>query len=136
MALPYDGHLFWEKEKAGMIQGACHCGAVRFALLAKPPWLTRCNCTFCRRAGGLWAHDDRARIRLSYDPVKVVRYIWGDKTLAFISCKLCGGTTHWESLEPETRPRMAVNCAMADPRAIADLRVRRFDGAETWQYLD
>ena len=76
------------------------------------------------------------RIRLSYDPERVLRYVWGDETLAFVSCKACGCTTHWESLDQETSPRMAVNCAMAEPADIAGLRIRHFDGAESWRYLD
>lgn len=119
-----------------MIRGSCHCGAVRFELDATPEWLTRCNCSYCRRAGALWAHDDVQRIALSYDPEGVVRYVWGDETLAFVSCRACGCTTHWESLDPETSPRMAVNCAMAEPADIAGLRVRHFDGAESWRFVD
>lgn len=60
----------------------------------------------------------------------------GARTLAFHSCKTCGCTTHWTSLDPATNDRMAVNCAMADPHLIADLRIRTFDGAESWTYMD
>ncbi len=119
-----------------MIAGSCHCGAVRFELSTTPEYLTRCNCTYCSRAGGLWAHDEIDRIAVSYAPDDVVRYIWGDRTLAFISCKVCGCTTHWESLRPQTHSWMAVNCNMAKPEDIAGLRVRNFDGANTWTYLD
>ena len=119
-----------------MIAGSCHCGAVRFELSATPEWLTRCNCSYCSRAGALWAHDDVERISLSYDPDAVVRYVWGDKTLAFVSCKLCGCTTHWESLDPQASPRMAVNCSMAKAAALSGLRIRHFDGADTWRFLD
>ena len=31
---------------------------------------------------------------------------------------------------------MAVNCRLAEPEDIAGIPVRRFDGADTWQYLD
>ena len=119
-----------------MITGSCHCGAVRFELAETPNWLTRCNCSYCFRTGGLWAHDDIDRISVSYAPGGVIRYIWGDKTLAFVSCKTCGCTTHWESLAPDERHWMAVNCNMANPEDIAGLRVRKFDGAKTWDYLD
>ena len=68
-----------------MIKGACHCGAVRFELPETPAWLTRCNCSYCARSGALWGHDEIGRITLEYGPEDVVRYIWGDKTLAFVS---------------------------------------------------
>jgi hypothetical protein len=119
-----------------MIEGACHCGAVRFTLPLTPEWLTSCNCSYCRRSRGLWAYGTVDQIKLTYDPDAVIRYIWGDKMLATISCKVCGCTTHWESLDPENRPRMGVNAAMADPASIAGIRIRRFDGAESWTFLD
>ncbi|MDP6953692.1 MAG: GFA family protein [Alphaproteobacteria bacterium] len=34
-----------------MIGGSCFCGAVRFALSAKPTMMGTCHCTRCRKAG-------------------------------------------------------------------------------------
>ena len=119
-----------------MIEGSCHCGKVRYVATETPQWLTRCNCSFCRRSAGLWGHSTREKIKLTYAPDDVIRYIWGDKTLANISCKTCGCTTHWENLDPAPDARMAVNVNMADPKVIKGFRIRHFDGADTWQYLD
>jgi len=119
-----------------MITGTCHCGGVRFELTETPEWLMRCTCSSCRRIAGLWAHAPASNISVTYAPGSVIRYVWGDKTLAFISCATCGATTHWESLRSTPQSRMAVNCNMCDPADIADLRIRTFDGADTWEYLD
>ncbi len=119
-----------------MIRGACHCGAVSFVYPDRPDWLNRCNCSFCRRAGALWAYAETGRITLNFSEGATIRYIWGDKLLAFHSCKTCGCTTHWENLTPGPEARMAVNCAMAEPADIADLRIRHFDGADTWAFVD
>jgi len=119
-----------------MIRGTCHCGEVQFALDASPEWLTRCNCSMCRRIGGLWAHAPASAIEITCPDGGLEKYIWGDKTLAFVSCKRCGCTTHWESLEQSDEPRGAVNCSMADPSEIAEIRVRNFDGADSWRYVD
>ena len=119
-----------------MIRGSCHCGAVRFAYPGRPEWLNRCNCSYCRRSGALWAYAETQQITLDFEPGATIRYIWGDKTLAFVTCRTCGCTTHWESLDPQRHPRMAVNCAMCDPKDIEGLPIRRFDGADTWRYLD
>ena len=40
-----------------MIEGACHCGAVRWKFDVTPKSATACNCTICRRYGVLWAYD-------------------------------------------------------------------------------
>jgi len=118
-----------------MIRGACHCGAVRFELQT-PKWLTRCNCSICRRLGALWAHADASEVSLLRAPDATFGYAWGDKTIAFHSCRTCGCTTHWESLRPDRSTRMAVNGNLSDPDDIAGLRIRHFDGADRWAFLD
>ena len=39
-----------------MLEGACHCGAVRWQYDAVPEGATACNCTVCRRYGVLWIY--------------------------------------------------------------------------------
>lgn len=119
-----------------MINGSCHCGAVSFALDDEPELLTDCNCSICRRIGALWAHSAIANIRITCDEDATIAYVQGDKKLAIHSCRICGCTTHWESLEPEVSGNMAVNCRMVEPEIISGIRIRRFDGADTWAYLD
>ncbi len=119
-----------------MISGACHCGAVTFTLASTPDWLTECNCSICRRLGTLWAHAPIAEITLTAETDATIRYVWGDRTLAFHTCRTCGCTTHWENLQPERSGRMAVNCRLCAPEVVAPLRIRHFDGADSWTYLD
>lgn len=119
-----------------MIEGSCHCGAVRFAYADEPDHLTSCNCSLCRRLGDLLAYGTTATIRVEGPTVP---YAQGDRTLAMHHCPTCGCTTHWESLAgpgEEGHGRQAVNMRLADAAAIASIRVRRFDGADTWTFLD
>ncbi len=102
----------------------------------RPAWLTQFNCSYCRRARALWAHTTTDRVTLIHDPDATIRYVWGDRTLAFVSCRSCGCTTHWVSLDAAPDSRLAVNCAMVDPDRLKDIPIRRFDGAESWDYLD
>ena len=122
------------------LEGSCHCGAVRWTLTTAPKHLTECTCSICRRVGARWIHAEAEHIALSYEPSAVTRYVQGSRSLAMVSCKACGCTTHWEP-EPEQRPvdpslRMAVNARMADPAELTSYRTRTFDGAETWTFLD
>jgi hypothetical protein len=119
------------------IKGSCHCGTVTFEYPGAPDKLTSCNCSLCRRVGGLWAYAPKDQIKLNAPVDAVIKYVWGDKSLATVSCKTCGSTTHWEPLEDKApTARMAVNMRMADPKSIDGVRIRRFDGADTWQFLD
>jgi len=119
------------------IRGACHCGAVRWELADWPSYATSCNCSACRRFGALWVHTPTSRVSLDYAHEATIAYVWGDATLAFMSCRTCGCTTHWESLqEDDGDPRMAVNLKMADPAIVDAVTVRHFDGADSWRFLD
>ena len=119
-----------------MIKGSCHCGAVSFVYLGKPQQLVSCNCSICRRLRTLWAHGDADQIIISGGNDATLSYVWGDKDLAFHSCKTCGCTAHWQGLNGDSPRNMAANMALADPDAIAGIRTRHFDGAETWAFLD
>ncbi len=120
-----------------MLTGSCHCGAVRFTSSVVPDWVTQCTCSVCRKLGALWIHGPRAQFVIDHAEDAVIRYVWGDKTLAFVSCKTCGCTTHWVGIDPDSpHDRMAVNARLCDPKAIAGIRVRTFDGADSWAFLD
>lgn len=114
----------------------CHCGQVVFELSQSPKWLVECNCSICQRMGALWGHLDQSFVSLPESNGATIEYIHGDKTLAMHSCQNCGCTTHWLSLNPEVSTRMAVNFRMCSASDRARLKIRPFDGAKTWEFLD
>src|SRR3546814_14443274 len=63
-------------------------------------------------------------------------YIWGDRTLRNERCKTCGIVTHWEPLEPRPGARQGVNLRNFEPELLESVAVRRFDGADTWEFLE
>ncbi|MGD1935119.1 MAG: GFA family protein [Candidatus Phaeomarinobacter sp.] len=117
-------------------RGKCHCGAVTFSLNVKPKALVDCNCSFCSRIRGLWAHCHVSEADIATGPHGTHAYSHGDRQLAFHSCKVCGCTTHWQGLTPENQDRLALNMRMADPKSIASIPIRKFDGAVTWSFID
>jgi len=114
----------------------CHCGAVKVTYHGQPKQLVVCNCTICRRLRPLWAHGQEGKIEVTKGVDQTIAYVWGDKLLAFHTCKTCGCTTHWRGIGGENPQNMAVNMALADPAQIRDIPMRHFDGADTWTYLD
>lgn len=118
-----------------MLEGTCHCGAVRWHLSELPASATACNCTACRRYGALWAYGHEGEsIRVEGDTTAYVR---GDASLSFNFCPRCGGLTHWRGMAPDAqgRRRMAVNLRMTEPAAIAQVPVDHFDGLDSWDDL-
>jgi len=114
----------------------CHCGAVRIDVEHPPTAVTECNCSICRRYGVRWAYYTTATARVIAAPGALASYIWGDRHIAFQRCATCGCVTHYEGLGAESSDRVAVNARMMPPEVTAGVPIRRFDGAETWRYLD
>jgi hypothetical protein len=117
-----------------MVEAACHCGAVRLTAPQAPREVTACNCSICRRIGALWAYYERGEIGLNRAG-STRPYVWGDRMLAFHRCRNCGCVTHWLSLNG-AYPRMAINARMMDCVDVDKVRIRHFDGAKSWTYVD
>jgi len=116
-----------------MIEGSCHCGAVRWTFDGTPVSATACNCTLCRRYGVLWAYDfEGERISVT-GPTKA--YLHGEKTIGFHFCPECGCIAYWRALSrrEDGRRRIAVNLRLADPEAVGAIAVKHLDGLNTWK---
>ncbi len=118
-----------------MLNGSCHCGQVRITVPARPDALVLCNCSICRRNGALWAFYGRDELAIEGHPAHTTGYEFGPRTITTFHCAGCGCTTHWEPLKPDAT-KFGINMRNFHPDDLGDLRLRRFDGADTWTYLD
>ena len=116
-----------------MIAGSCICGGVRWEITALPDWAVSCNCSVCRRYGAIWAHRARKEVTLSGDTRGFTR---GEGLIAFRHCPVCGCLTHYCATQAGPEARVSVNLRMAAPEIVEAIRIRRFDGAESWRFLD
>jgi hypothetical protein len=119
-----------------MLTGACHCGDIRIEVADSPRSLIECNCSICRRYGALWAQWAPAAVRVVGHPENTTEYIWGERTIRTLRCRRCGCVTHWEALEPNVDSKVGVNMRNFAPALLRGIRIRRFDGADSWAYLD
>ena len=103
-----------------MVEGSCHCGAVRVEVAKPAEEVKECNCSICRRTGAILAYYSPDHVRVS-GPTDV--YMWGDRSIEFHRCKVCGNVTHWAPVDPTYR-RMGVNARLLDPALRAAARVR------------
>lgn len=118
-----------------MFEGQCHCGAVSYSVTRCEEGATVCNCTVCRRYGVLWAYDwEGEGITVSGETTV---YIRGDRSIGFHFCPTCGCVAYWRSLETgkDGRRRIAVNIRLAEPAAVAQMPIDRFDGLDTFRDL-
>lgn len=116
-----------------IITGGCLCGAVRFEI-TWPDHVTSCNCSACRRYAALWAYAPPPAARIIAAPGATIAYARGEQSLEFHSCATCGATTHWASRIDD---KIAVNLRLADDPGVLERIPRwRFDGAESWRFID
>jgi len=130
------GHPMNHEQPTPSLQGSCHCGAVRLTLPTAPDKATSCNCSLCRRTGGIWAYYQFGTVSVQGHPENTESYVWGDRTLSNVRCKICGIVTHWEPLNAEPGARHGVNLRNFEPALLESVVVRRFDGADTWKFFD
>lgn len=121
-----------------IIKSACHCGALKLEIEGDvPATLTSCNCSFCRRSGALMAYYSPAQVKILVEPGATTQeYISGDRTLAQVRCNKCGCLSHWRSIDPKQTERMGVNARLFTNVEFDKIRIRHFDGADTWTFLD
>lgn len=82
------------------------------------------------------AYYSPSKVQIIAAPGATHEYIWGDKQLALVRCATCGCFSHWRGLlPPKPDEKMGVNARLFN-KDIAQIPIRRFDGAETWKFLD
>jgi len=123
-------------EHQSMHQGSCHCGAVRLTIPSIPTSATSCNCSLCRRIGGPWVYFEFGTVEIQGHPENTEDYIQGDGTLKTIRCRTCGSVTHWEPIDIKPGAKHGVHLGNFDPEFTASIKVRKFDGANTWKFFD
>ncbi|MGR5175141.1 GFA family protein [Vibrio parahaemolyticus] len=114
----------------------CHCGNVSITFEVWPESVTSCNCSVCGRYAALWGYYEPASVKVKTKQQATTAYRWGDGMIDFHHCSICGCVTHYTSTDQAPKPKVALNFRMALPDALSLTKVRYFDGADSWQYLN
>lgn len=119
-----------------MIQASCHCGNVKIDAPNITAPVISCNCSVCGRYGALWAHLNPRYVNINCSQDQLGSYCWGDKTIDFHHCKNCGCLTHYTPTDKGNAEKMAVNFRLVPAKIREFLKVRHFDGADSWEFID
>jgi len=115
-----------------MIQGRCHCGAVRFEA-PMPEQMARCNCTYCDRIGALWGYTAPDDFKLLSDQAALLTY--APNGTRHYSCGTCGMVTHQLSQDFEANDgsmKAGYNLRMAQDFDRSVVRILDLDGRHQW----
>ena len=111
-------------------QGSCHCGAVAFELEGDVTSAIDCNCSMCRRRGGLLAFFPCEALTLKTPESNYGTYRFNREQIAHHFCPTCGISPFSEAVHPKTgQPTAAVNVRCLPDVDLSALEISHFDGA-------
>jgi hypothetical protein len=111
--------------------GGCHCGAVRFEVLAPDEIEAReCNCSVCRMTGYLHLIVEKERFRLTKGTDRIATYSFNTATAKHHFCSVCGVKSFYV---PRSKPDgYSVNLRGFDDRQVRVTHIVPFDG-RNWE---
>ncbi|HEX2365666.1 MAG TPA: GFA family protein [Bradyrhizobium sp.] len=111
--------------------GGCHCGAVRFEVLAPDEIEAReCNCSVCRMTGYLHLIVEKERFRLTKGADRITTYSFNTATAKHHFCSVCGVKSFYV---PRSKPDgYSVNLRGFDDRQVRVTHIVPFDG-RNWE---
>jgi hypothetical protein len=113
--------------------GGCHCGRVRFEVIA-PAILdvTDCNCSICAKSGYLRLIVPSSRFRLLRGVGDLTTYQFNTRTAKHLFCSHCGIKSFYV---PRSHPDgFSVNARCLDEGTVERLDVRPCNGRE-WEKM-
>mgnify|MGYP000863175453 CR=1 FL=1 len=111
-------------------QGSCHCGRIAFEVEGEVTEVFDCNCSMCRRRGGLLAAFPRSALRLTTPESDLSTYRFNREAVAHYFCSRCGIAPFSEGVDPRSGAEMAaVNLRCVPDVDLSALKVTPVDGA-------
>lgn len=115
--------------------GGCHCGAVKFEILAEPEQtITDCNCSICAMSGYQHLFVAKDEFNLLTDEKELSTYTFGSHTAQHYFCKNCGVKSFYI---PRSHPNgYSINLRCVDPSKFTNIVIEPFDGANWEKNID
>jgi len=111
--------------------GSCHCGRVRFELLAPAAIsVSECNCSMCSRTGYLHLIVTADRFTLLGGRDVLSTYTFNTGTAKHLFCSVCGVKSFYV---PRSHPDgYSVNARCLDQSTVTGMTVKQIDG-RNWE---
>jgi hypothetical protein len=107
--------------------GGCHCGRVRFEVLAPARLeVLECNCSICSKAGYLHLVVPADRFKLLSGKEALTGYGFNTHTARHLFCSVCGIKSFYVPRgNPDSR---SVNVRCLDPGTVEGMTITLYDG--------
>lgn len=112
-------------------QGGCHCGRVRFEVLAPAEIeASECNCSICSKSGYLHLIVPKSCFRLLQGDNCLATYTFNTGVAKHLFCEFCGIKSFYV---PRSNPEgFSVNVRCLDGGTVARVEITPFDG-QHWE---
>lgn len=109
--------------------GGCHCGRVRFEVLAPAKLqVLECNCSVCTKAGYLHLVVSVDRFKLLSGTETLCAYTFNTHTAKHLFCSVCGIKSFYEPrADPWSR---SINVRCLDPGTVEEMNISQFNGRQ------
>jgi hypothetical protein len=112
------------------MEGGCHCGRVRFRVIANLARVTECNCSICTKKGFLHLIVPPERFELLGGGNDLTTYRFNTGTAKHTFCRHCGVHPFYV---PRSDPdKIDVNVRCLDDIDLAAVAPKAFDG-RNWE---
>jgi len=113
--------------------GGCHCGRVRFEVIAPPVLaVSDCDCSICSKSGYLHLTVPKSRFKLLQGEEVLTTYVFNTRTAKHLFCSVCGVKSFYV---PRSHPDgFSVNARCLDEGTIERIVVTRTNGRE-WEKM-
>jgi hypothetical protein len=110
-------------------QGGCHCGRVRFEVIAPSRLsVSECNCSICTKSGYLHLIVPKTRFRLLQGEGFLTTYTFGTGAAKHLFCSVCGIKSFYI---PRSHPDgYSVNARCLDEGTVEALMIEQINGRE------
>ena len=96
---------------AELLQGSCHCGAVKFEVRTEIVPAGRCNCSLCRRKGALMTPlFPASQLKILSGEDALTLYQFNTKVAKHYFCKHCGVYTFHQTRRDPAQWRVNLGC--------------------------
>lgn len=110
-------------------EGSCHCGNIGFEVEGEFSEALDCNCSLCRRRGGLLAFVPREKLVLKTPEENIATYTFNRHVIRHHFCANCGIAPFGEGAAPNGAAMASINLRCIPAIDLGALKVTAYDGA-------
>jgi hypothetical protein len=108
--------------------GGCHCGRITLRVEGEIDQVLDCNCSLCRKRGGLLWFVPRDALHLTGEAQGVATYTFNTHKIQHHFCTTCGIAPYSEGQSPDGTAMACINVRCLDEVDLKALTVVEYDG--------